>query len=93
MDDQGSALTLPKSNFLSADIPDRVWMLVYPDKTTFYLTDLDREQLLRELADGNEIVQIGSLTLSKRFTYIYQFKNKPVKKEYVQIDKNTLQEK
>ena len=92
MENQESVLTLAKSSFLSATVPDRVWAVVYPDKTTFYLTDSEREQFLKELANGNNIIQIGSLTLTDRFNYIYQFKNKPEKKEYVQVDKNTLKE-
>ena len=91
MANQESALTLQKSNnFFSATDPMRVWILTYPDKAVFYLTDEERLQFLKELASGNDIVQVGSLTLSKRFTHMYQFKNKPAKVEYEQVDKNTL---
>lgn len=93
MTDQESALTLRKSNFLSATEPDRVWILTYPDRTTFYLTDEEREQFLRGLANDKTIIQIGSLTLTGRFTHMYQFKNKQVKKEYIDIGNNTLKEK
>ena len=83
MADQELALTLIKSNdFLKDDIPDRVWMIAYSDKKTFFLNDEERATFLKEIAEGNTIVQIGSLTLSNRFNYIYQFKNKPVHKEY-----------
>ena len=82
MDNQESALTLPKSNFLSSTEPDRVWAVVYPDRTTFYLTDEERQQFLQALASDKTIIQIGSLTLTGRFTYMYQFKNKPVHKIY-----------
>jgi hypothetical protein len=92
MADQESALTLPKSNLLSADIPDRVWELVYFDKK-FYLTDENRAEFLQKLADGNIVVQIEGLTLTSKFVYMYQFKNKPVKVEYEQVDKNTLRAK
>ena len=83
MDNQKSALTLAKSSFLSATDPERVWILSYPDRTTFYLTDEERQRFLQELASDKTIIQIGSLTLTGRFTYMYQFKNKPEKKEYV----------
>jgi hypothetical protein len=83
MADQESALTLIKSNdFLKDDIPNRVWMIAYSDKKTFFLNDEERATFLKGLADGNTIIQIGSLTLSNRFIYMYQFKNKPVHKEY-----------
>jgi hypothetical protein len=94
MADQESALTLTKSNnFLSSTDPMRVWILTYPDKTTFYLTDEERTQFLTELANGNNIIQIEGLTLTTRFTYMYQFKNKPEAKEYEQVDKHTLRVK
>ena len=83
MTTQESALTLIKSNdFLSEEKPDRIWKLVYPDKATFYLTDEEREHFLKELARGKTIIQIGSLTLTNRLTYLYQYKNKPEHKEY-----------
>jgi hypothetical protein len=69
-----------------------VWILTYPDRTTFYLTDEEREQFLRELANDKTIIQIGSLTLTGRFTHLYQFKNKPTNKEYV-IEGNMAREK
>ena len=90
--DQELALTLAKSSFLNPSVPDRIWAVVYPDKTTFYLTDEERGHFLKELASGKTIIQIGSLTLTGRFNYIYQFKNKPEKKEYIQVDENTLRE-
>ena len=80
---QELALTLTKSNdFLSEEKPDRIWKLVYPDKATFYLTDGEREHFLKEMANGKTIIQIGSLTLTSRLTYMYQFKNKLEDKEY-----------
>ena len=83
MNDQGSVLTLTKSNdFLSETMPDRVWKLVYPDRETFYLTDSERDHFLKEMSNGKTIIQIGSLTLTSRLTYMYQFKNKPVHREY-----------
>jgi len=90
--DQELALTLPKSDdFLSEEKPDRVWKLVYPDKATFYLNDEEREHFLRELADGKTIIQIGSLTLTNRLTYMYQYKNKPLNKQY-KFENNTAKE-
>ena len=83
MQDQESALTLVKSNdFLSDEKPDRIWKIVYPDKATFYLTDSERDHFLKEMASGKTIIQIGSLTLTSRLTYMYQFKNKPEHKDY-----------
>jgi hypothetical protein len=82
MKNQESALTLPSSSFLRADIPERVWALVYPDKTTFYLNDEERLDFLKRLSEGSTVIQIGNLTLTSRFNYMYQFKNKPDKKEY-----------
>jgi hypothetical protein len=82
MQNQESALTLLSSDFLSKDIPGRVWALVYPDKNIFYLNDEERKELLGKIAGGNTVVQIGGLTLSSRFSYMYQFKNKPANKEY-----------
>lgn len=82
MENQESVLTLPSSNFLSKDIPDRVWALVYSDKMTFYLNDEERLDFLQKIAGGNTVIQIGNITLTSRFNYMYQFKNKPLNKKY-----------
>ena len=91
MSNQESALILKKSNFLSETDPLRVWKLVYFDMT-FYLTDEEREHFLKELAVGNNVIQIGSLTLTNKLVYMYQFKNKPEHKEYI-IEGNVAREK
>lgn len=87
MDNQESQLTSVKSNdFLNAKSPFRVWALSYPDRQIFYLTDEEREDFLKKVASGNTVIQLGSLTLSTRFSYLYQFKNKPTGKHYEIID-------
>lgn len=84
MQDQESALTLIESDFLSSTNPLRIWKLVYFDMT-FYLIDEERERFLKELAAGNTVIQIGGLTLTNKLVYMYQFKNKPSKKEYEEV--------
>ena len=91
MQDQESQLTLQISDFLSKNIPDRVWVLTYPDRTTFYLNDSERLEFLKQMANGNTIVQIGDLTLTSRFTYLYQFKNRPTKKGYAFVGSKAVE--
>lgn len=80
----------PASSYDNADDPERRWEIVYgygKDARKF-LTDLERRVFLSELAQGKNVVQVGSLTLTNRFLYIAPLRDKPEKKEWelVEVD-------
>lgn len=79
-------------DFLDEKNPERRFKLVYPNREFFFLTEEERNYLLSLVNNGQRFVQIGEHTFSNSFTILYPIKPKLVKKEYVQVDKNTLKE-
>ena len=61
----------------------RRWELAYGFKDKFYLTNEERDVFLANIKAGAKIVQIGTMTLSGKFTYLL-----PVRKG---IDQETLE--
>jgi len=61
---------------------NRRWELAYGFKNKFYLTNEERDVFLANIQAGAKIVQIGTMTLSGKFTYLI-----PVKKG---VDLETL---
>ena len=80
--DQELALTLAESDSPVKESRDRIWLLTYPDKQKFYLTDKEREEFLQQVAKDKIIVQIGKVTLTNRFSHLFQYKEKTKEKKW-----------
>ena len=80
------------ADLIDENNPDRRFKLVYPNKEIFYLTDAERDFVLSQVNHGQRFVQVGEHTLTSSFTVLYPIRNKPEKKEYESVGKNTLKE-
>lgn len=75
-------------DYSNDQIPERRWAIVYVGGKTFFLTDEERAQLLTDLKKGATIIQVGLLTLTNRFSYMYATKEKPFKRQFKEVEKN-----
>lgn len=91
MDSQKSLSTqVPRkiSVYWDENDPYRRWEVGLDYKTKVYLTDEEHEYLIRKLADGATIIQIGDLTLTPKFLYILPIKEKPNPKKVEAVKNN-----
>jgi hypothetical protein len=66
--------------------PQRRWAVVYIGGKTFFLTDEEHGKLLGDIQKGAQIIQVGLLTLTTRFSYIFATKGKSVKQEFEEVE-------
>lgn len=72
-------------DFLDDKIPERRFKIVYPNREFFYLTQDERDFLLRQVNRGQRFIQIGEHTFTSSFIALYPIKNNAYKKEYIEV--------
>lgn len=68
-------------------LPQNRWEVNYGPKDRFFMTDSEHQYFLQKLREGSEIIQVGLLTLTKRFNFIVPLKNKPKQTQFVEVKK------
>ena len=62
-------------DYTNPEIEERRWCVEYVGGRKFYLTDSERKEFLIEIGRGKTHVQVGPITLTARFSYIFPIRD------------------
>lgn len=70
---------LPSSQLTDYKTPtkERIWELSYGREEKFYLTEVEKNEFMKQIVSGKDVVCLNDMVLTRFFKYLIPVKNAP----------------